>query len=268
MLRLCLQAAVLLAVAVTGAAPLRADPVAWMGDARAFDAPFADGRRTGSRFGANLGRNLVGVVSGESLKPFLVGFGIAGAGSFLDRPTERFFAGQHRADDLGRIGASFGRARFLAPATGALFAAGRASGDPRFRAATYDATQALIVDMAWTTAIKLATERERPDGSNRLSFPSGHTSTAFAWATVASHYYGLKVGIPAFAAAGLVGVSRLETNAHHLSDVLAGATVGYIVGRTTVRRDGEPLRERRHLALAPSVGPSGSGVGLAVSLEF
>lgn len=263
--------AVVLVLSIACATPLGAqsvDATATDNGRRVADGSSADGRRTAGRFGANLGRNLVGVFSGENLKPFVAGFGLAGAGSFLDRPTERFFAGQRRAETLGRIGAGFGRPGFLVPVAGALFAAGRASGDSRFRAATYDATQAFVVNTAWTTAIKVAVRRERPDSSSRLSFPSGHTSTAFAWATVASHYYGPKLGIPAYVAAGLVGVSRLETNAHHLSDVLAGAALGCIVGRTTTRRDGEPLHDRRHLTFSPAVGPSGGGLGLAASLEF
>lgn len=257
----------IVALGAASAVPLRAQSVD-EGAQRPFDEPVGDGRRTLGRFGANLGRNLGGVVSGDNLRPFIAGVGLTVAGSFLDSPTERYFSGRQRAETLGRVGERFGTAGFLVPVTAVLFASGRASSDSRFRAATYDATQALLVDLAWTTGLKFATRRERPDGSSNLSFPSGHTSTAFAWATIANHYYGPRAGIPAYVAAGLIGVSRLERNAHRVSDVVAGAALGLIVGQTVVRQDGERPREGRRFTLAPMAPPSGSGFGLGVSLEF
>lgn len=60
-----------------------------------------------------------------------------------------------------------------------------------------------------------------------FSFPSGHTSVAFATATALTlstkKWY---VGVPAFAYAGLVGYSRMRLGAHYASDVLAGIVVG------------------------------------------
>lgn len=229
---------------------------------------FGDGRRTMGRFGANLGRNLVGVVSGDNLKPFLVGVGVTTAGSFLDSRTQSYFGGRDRFRTLGDAGATLGTPGILTPIAGGLLVAGRASGDSRFRSATYDIAQAFLVNAAWTTALKYAVHRQRPDGSDSLSFPSGHTSNAFAWATVASHYYGPKVSVPAYLAAGLIGVSRLDKNVHHLSDVLAGAALGYVVGRTVVREDSEPVRHHPRVSLAPTVGPSGTGAGLGVSIDF
>jgi membrane-associated phospholipid phosphatase len=129
--------------------------------------------------------------------------------------------------------------------------------------------QAFMVNAAWTGALKYGVRRERPDGSNRRSFPSGHTSNAFAWATIADHHYGHKLGLPAYAVAGLIGVSRLEKNVHHLSDVLAGATLGYVVGRTVVRGDGEAVRRGQpRFTLAPMSDACGHGVGLALSGTF
>ena len=60
-------------------------------------------------------------------------------------------------------------------------------------------------------------------------------------ATVAEHHYGWKIGIPAYLLASGIGLSRVESSKHNLSDVLAGATLGYISGITAVRQDGKPL---------------------------
>lgn len=226
-----------------------------------------DGRRTMGRFASNLGRNLVGVFGRESLRPLAFGVALAGTGALFDGPTERFFEERARAPQLGRIGQTVGGASVVSRASLLLFAAGRGSRDARFRAATYDVMQATLVTHAYTTALKLAVGRTRPDGSDDLSFPSGHTSNAFAWATVARHHYGGRVGALAYGAAGLIGLSRMEKDVHHLSDVLAGATLGVLVGRTVVREDGEPLAQPR-FGLVPMSDPTGRGIGMGVSLSF
>ena len=67
------------------------------------------------------------------------------------------------------------------------------------------------MNTVYTSALKTVTSRTRPDGSDTLSFPAGHTSTAFAWATVANAHYGWKVGVPSYFAAGAIGLSRVAT---------------------------------------------------------
>lgn len=252
---------------------MASDPVPPSLDLSRLDAPVpelspGDGRRTLRRFGSNLGRNFVGTFASDSLRPLALGAAIAGAGSLLDGPTERFFEGRARAPQLGSTGHTLGGASVMGPAVGLLFVAGRGSRDPRFRSATYDLAQATIVTQSYATALKLSIGRTRPDGSNDLSFPSGHTANAFALATVTSHHYGTRAGIVAFGAAGLIGVSRMERNVHHLSDVLAGAALGYAVGRTVVREDGEPVGRARRVSLIPATDAGGGGVGLGVSVSF
>ncbi|RMG14675.1 MAG: phosphatase PAP2 family protein [Deltaproteobacteria bacterium] len=80
-----------------------------------------------------------------------------------------------------------------------------------------------------TDLLKVATWRERPDGGNHLSFPSGHTSSAFAWATFVWRRYGWQWGLPAYVFAAFVGFSRIHDDRHWLSDVLAGALLGVSV---------------------------------------
>ena len=89
--------------------------------------------------------------------------------------------------------------------------------------------------------MKVAVGRERPNQQDNKSFPSGHTSNAFALAAVAERHYGWKIGAPAYLLAGVVGLSRLHQDKHWLSDVMAGATLGYLVGRTTVRVNSRAL---------------------------
>jgi membrane-associated phospholipid phosphatase len=156
----------------------------------------------------------------------------------------------------------------VVPVVGLLFVGGRFAPEGRFRAATYDFAQAMIVNGAHTGILKHSVGRARPDGSDRLSFPSGHTSTAFSLATVAQKHYGWKVGAPLYALASGIGLSRIESDRHHLSDVLAGATLGVIVGRTVARLDGERPASKRTLAVGPVTDPHGTGVGLGLSATW
>lgn len=71
------------------------------------------------------------------------------------------------------------------------------------------------------------------------SFPSGHTSAAFAVATVMARRYGKQrrwVPYVAYGLAATVGISRLTLSAHFPSDVFVGATLGYSIGRFAVLR--------------------------------
>jgi membrane-associated phospholipid phosphatase len=217
-------------------------------------------------FPKNLGRNFVGVFSGQNLLPLAVGAAATATASAFDRRTQDLLRGA--CSTCGATGATVGGGSAMVPVVGALFVAGRFSPQGRFRAATYDFAQALIVNGAYSGLLKYSVQRTRPDGKDHLSFPSGHTSTAFSLAAVADHHYGWKVGAPAFVLASGIGLSRIEANRHHLSDVLAGATLGFIVGRTAARLDGERPAKKRLVSVGPVTDPHGQGVGLALSATW
>jgi len=226
----------------------------------ALDPPLgtSDGRRTGEDFVKNLGRNSVGIFDHDNLGPFLVGLGATGAATVLDDDCERVFGGARRAKWLGESADVIGGHYVIVPAAACLYAAGRWSdGHQRFRDWTYDLGQVTLITVGYTMAIKFATRRLRPDGSKHDSFPSGHTANAFAWAYVADHYGGAWMGAGAYATAGLIGIGRMERNAHHLSDVVGGAALGYIVSRTVVRKNGD----------APSGATAASSSARAASRE-
>jgi membrane-associated phospholipid phosphatase len=76
-----------------------------------------------------------------------------------------------------------------------------------------------------------------PEGrSSNQSFPSGHTTAAFAAATVYALEYRNKPWVPilTYSAASLIGLSRITENKHWATDVLAGAALGYVCGRLVV----------------------------------
>jgi len=65
------------------------------------------------------------------------------------------------------------------------------------------------------------------------SFPSGHTASAFAFATAVTADLP-RLSLPLYALATAVGYSRVHTGVHYPSDVMGGAVLGLTVG-TAVR---------------------------------
>ena len=89
---------------------------------------------------------------------------------------------------------------------------------------------------AVVTPVKRLTNKLRPDGSNRLSFPSGHTSQAFVSAEfLRMEYKHLSpwYGIAGYTVAALTGYLRMYNNKHWLSDIVAGAGVGILSVQAT-----------------------------------
>lgn len=97
--------------------------------------------------------------------------------------------------------------------------------------------ESILINAAITTAIKNTVRRPRPfvndptiipaDAAGSFSFPSGHTSQAFATATSLSIAYPKWYVIaPAYLWASSVAYSRMYLGVHYPSDVLAGALVG------------------------------------------
>ncbi|MFM9944003.1 MAG: phosphatase PAP2 family protein [Bacteroidia bacterium] len=108
---------------------------------------------------------------------------------------------------------------------------------PQGKQKAYRAVGALAINSLLTFGLKYTINRERPFVSNpdiykkthagSHSFPSGHTSLAFATATnltlACPKWY---VAVPAYLWAGSVGYSRMHLGVHYPSDVLVGAIIG------------------------------------------
>lgn len=128
----------------------------------------------------------------------------------------------------------------------------------RVKTTTLLATQAAITGFLTEAVVKTFAGRTRPnyysstteaepsfkgpfaktgkDASGKRSnssFPSGHTTAAFAAATVFAVEYRNKPAIPiaAYTIASLVGISRITENKHWATDVFTGAALGYLTGR-------------------------------------
>ena len=277
--------AVVFAIAATtllSSAPLRAQAPAEPPPAEETPAPPGadkprpslrdDKRRTMKGYWNNLAYNFLGVATTGNHEPLLVTAALTATAFAWDDEGKKYFA-QHPHPDFGKIGSNLGGSIAVAGLTVGAFSAGRFSTFDRLRASTYDISQAIIVNQVWTQGLKLAIRRERPDASNRVSFPSGHASNAFTAATVIVRHYP-RLAVPGYGVATYIAVSRMAANKHHFSDIVAGAGFGYGVGRLVTRRNSRapdaPAAESpvRSLRLVPDGGPAGDGAGARLVLSF
>ncbi len=138
--------------------------------------------------------------------------------------------------------------------TGAgIYAGGYVAGNRRAEDLGLHTVETIVIANTITAAIKMtagrARPRESPDNAANFklfrgvgkgeyqSFPSGHTTAAFAFATIVSaetsHWWPESrwlIGPVVYGGAALTGVSRIYNNAHWASDVVAGAAVGTLTG--------------------------------------
>ncbi len=128
--------------------------------------------------------------------------------------------------------------------------------------------EAQIIQGVVVNVIKPIAGRERPSGENNLSFPSGHTSTAFCTAAVLHHRKGWAAGLPAYAFAVITAMSRMDVQAHYLSDTVMGATIAMVTGyAVSMHHDDYPYEVRWKkgpgLVMAPVVGDGEYGINLS-----
>ncbi len=207
--------------------------------------------------------NVKGLFSKHNLLPLLVGSAAAGLSTTVDTEVKEEFDSSRRFEEFGDFGDALGHPLTLGLYSGGMFLWSYQTEHDQFRSLGFSLAQSYLLNMGLTAGFKAATSRPRPDDDDKKSFLSGHTSAAFTAATVTSQYYP-KASIPAYLLAGLVGLSRIEKNKHYLSDVLAGATLGYIVGRTVVR--GTHAATKPGVTWMPTVmAEGGFGVNLFVS---
>jgi len=202
--------------------------------------------------------------SEQNLLPAAIGGTVALTLAPYDQTISSALRGTN--ESVGTIGDAAGGRIAMISIVGGTITASLFSHSTRLKSTAFALAQATAVDLAIVNSLKFITQRERPDGSSNLSFPSGHAADAFTVATVFSHYYGWKWGVPLYAAAGFIAVSRVEKGKHWPSDVAAGAAIGLLAGRsgilTTERLGGS--RKLSRLAIAPILGAHRWGVSVSV----
>ncbi|PYJ03070.1 MAG: hypothetical protein DME25_13610 [Verrucomicrobia bacterium] len=159
---------------------------------------------------------------------------------------------------------------YSAAVRGAFYLGGELFKDPSAKSVALDGLSASIIASGLIAQpLKYTFGRNRPNKghgayvfqpfSGNDSFPSGHTTQAFAVATVISeHYDSLWVQGASYGLASMVGYARLNHNAHWASDVVAGAAIGTVVGRFVVHFN----QQHHSVSFAPILGPGMQGGAL------
>jgi len=132
--------------------------------------------------------------------------------------------------------------------------------------------EAQIIQGVIINVIKPIANKERPDGSDNLSFPSGHTGTAFCTAAVLHDRYGWKLGVPAYTAAVITALARQDVHKHWVSDTVMGAAIAMVTGYGVSRvHDDYPYdvrwgkKEQPQVMIVPEIGADGYGLVLAMA---
>ncbi len=183
-----------------------------------------------------------------------------------------------RARGLSRAAERLGNPAVVGSALLASYAAGHLIGAPAWSSASARVAGAVLGAGAICEVAKLGTGRTRPSetpgdpddlrpfGSGR-SFPSGHTTIAFALASAIDQETGARwVPWLLYPAASLTGWSRLRDDRHWLSDVVGGAALGLWAGRRFDRWEQDARGP--HAVPRLFLGARGRGVGLGIATRF
>jgi len=104
-------------------------------------------------------------------------------------------------------------------------------GKHNFRDRTIIYGTSVLITSAFVMPLKHIVKEERPDQSNKLSFPSGHTALAFASAQFMFREYkdtNFLLGISGYSFAVFTGVYRMMNDKHWFGDVVGGAGFGIL----------------------------------------
>jgi hypothetical protein len=199
-----------------------------------------------------------GIARGDALRSLGVGGLLAGGSILLDDEVANKMS-EPDQDTSIEVGRYLGEAGVQFGAPAAAYFISRAIGNQSAQDLSVMIVRTQMVNAIFTRGLKLI-PRARPYQDTATptkgSFPSGHTSAAFATATVMQRKWGWKAGVPAYLVATFVGVTRLE-NVHYLSDVTFGAAVGIASG-LALNLPGP------HPTVTPLVAPGVVGVSITI----
>jgi membrane-associated phospholipid phosphatase len=120
-----------------------------------------------------------------------------------------------------------------------------------------------ILAVGVSIILKNTIHEKRISNSNDRSFPSGHTTSAFAGAFFIQQRYGTLPALPFYAAAGLVSYSRIDAKAHYWHDVMAGASIAYLTNLLVTKRYIPP-----EVIVTPMMDGESKSIGLNVGMKI
>ena len=185
-------------------------------------------------------------------------------------------------DNATGFGEKYGSISYAGILSGGIYLTGKIIGNKSLATTGRMLTESVLYSGLAVSLLKYTVGRSRPYTDEgpvtmftysfqeaNVSFPSGHTATAFAISTVLANRIDNPIATVAlYGLAGFTGYQRIYDNKHWFSDVFVGAVIGYFIGRSIV--SSEDNRGSKDfwgdLNVMPTV--SSSGAGLSLHLDF
>ncbi|MCP4571565.1 MAG: phosphatase PAP2 family protein [bacterium] len=200
----------------------------------ALSAPVLAGDRDQDLF-RELGHDVSALPSTTNLAWLLAGTALTlGAHAVEDADGAARALDQGAVDLISDSGNIWGDMFVQAPLALVAWGGGTWSGHEEVAGTGYAMARGLAISYVTVGLLKRAIDRERPNGE-RYSFPSGHTAAAFTTAGVLTRRHGGWLGGASLALGVTTAMGRMEDMKHYAGDTAAGATIGWIVGRTVAR---------------------------------
>jgi membrane-associated phospholipid phosphatase len=180
------------------------------------------------------------------------------------------------ANNISKIGAVY----TLIPVAAGFYTFGVILDNPKARETGILGGEAMIDTVIVSQVLKTVARRNRPNSSKEpghffdggASFPSGHAIASWALASVVAHEYQHTIWVPiiSYGLAAVVSTARFGAQQHYASDIVAGAAMGWFIGRY-VYKTHEDHQLHRHGWLQPKIIPMvepsnrSFGIGLVFS---
>lgn len=215
------------------------------------------------------------LVQGVTPQRTLAAAGLGGALFLLSRADEPLTGGVQDWPETWVVNSveELGNTKYLRPLTGLVFLGTLAVDDPHLQDAAFTSFEAVLLTSVIVNGLKLAVGRSRPHqerGSDRFapfsgdtSFPSGHSATAFALVTPWVMYYPSVFTPVLLVGSAGTAFTRLVTDHHWVTDVVAGSAIGFTLSYWLTRRH---LGSARGFDVSPHLAGDAVGIALRVQL--
>lgn len=209
---------------------------------------------------------------------------------FIDEDIRDFFKDNQTEtiNDIASVAEKFGDKYYISSFLVASYLSGYLLDNKKLIETTLLGIESLIISAVFTHTLKQIFHRHRPftnDGNNVfdgpfystnddiLSFPSGHSTSSFAVATIFANQYAndnLFLSSLIYSMATLTAVSRVYDEEHWASDIFIGAAIGYFTGKTiyNLNQTRKKNQKKNSISIIPITNFKSNSFGLNLIYKF
>ena len=208
---------------------------------------------------------------------------------FFDEDIREFFEENKpkTSDNIANVAEKFGNKYYISAFLASSYLSGYLFDNNKLTETALLGIESLIISAVFTHSLKQIFHRHRPymnDGNKIfegpffssndeiLSFPSGHSTSSFAVATIFANQYAndnLLLSTLIYSMATITTISRVYDDEHWASDVFIGATIGYFTGKTIyILNENRKDKLKSKLSLLPIYNNNSNSFGLNILYQF